>query len=269
MSDSVKVVCGRTGSEVTDEWRTVRFCAGFDAAPIVLTSIETFNGPNTAGTRLNNVSSEGFDVKIEEEQSQDSETTHIGEVVGFIALASGVVEDAVGNVIGEAGTVTVNQADEAQWHTVSLSKSYCNPIVIMQIMTFNGSDPCHTRVRSVTGNSFEFQIEEWDYLDQTHTSEEIGYLVIEARRHQLLFGKIIEAGTIGLDHEWKTVDLGLAFSSSPVVVSRCQSRAGGQAVVTRERNVTTSSFDVRLQEEEANDGVHATEVLGYLAIEQR
>ena len=53
------------------------------------------------------------------------------------------------------------------------------------------------------------------------------------------------------------------------MLSRCQTVAGGQAVVTRERNVSTSSFDVRLQEEEANDGWHATEVVGYVAVEQR
>jgi hypothetical protein len=269
VSTSTKMVCGRTANEVTDSWYNAKFCAGLDMSPIVLTSIETFNGWNTAGTRLRNVTASGFEVKIEEEQSRDSETTHVAEAVGYIALVPGIIEDAVGNKIGEAGTLTVSQADGAQWHTVDLHKGYCNPVVVMQIMTFNGGNPCHTRVRNVTGNSFQFQIEEWDYLDQGHTGEQVGYLVIEARRHLLLFGKVVEAGMMDLNHAWATADLGLAFSSTPVVVSRCQTYAGGQAVVTRERNVTTSSFEVRLQEEEANDDVHVTEAVGYLAIEQR
>ena len=142
-------------------------------------------------------------------------------------------------------------------------------IVVMQIMTFNGNQPCHVRVRNVLGKTFQFQIEEWDYLDQSHVVEQIGYLVIEGRRHQLPFGKVVEAGKLDLDHEWARVELGLPFSSSPVALSRCQTRAGGQAVVTRERDVSATGFEVRLQEEEANDDVHVTEVVGYLAIEQR
>jgi subtilisin family serine protease len=266
---SAQLVCGRPSNVVTDVWRTVKFCSGFDVPPIVLTSIETFDGPDTAGTRLRNVTTEGFEVRIEEEQSRDQETWHTTEVVGFAALSPGIVEDAIGNAVGEAGVVSVSQSDGSQWHNLSLHHTYCNPVVLMQIMTFNGTQPCHIRLRNVLGNSFQFQIEEWDYLDQSHVNEQVGYLVIEGRRHQLPFGKVIEAGKIDLNHEWATVELGLAFSANPVTLSQCQTISGSQAVVTRERNVSISSFDVRLQEEEANDGVHLTEVVGYLAIEQR
>jgi hypothetical protein len=45
-----------------------------------------------------------------------------------------------------------------------------------------------------------------------------------------------------------------------------QTYHGSQAVVTRERNISESGFEVRLQEEEANDGVHANETIGYVAL---
>jgi len=266
---SAKLLCGRTANEVTHDWYSVNFCTGFDAPPIVLTSIETFDGPDTAGTRVKDVTPKGFSVRIEEERSANQEIAHNSEVVSFIAINAGLVEDHLGNVIGEAGVVNVSQSDGSQWHSLSLQETFLNPVVIMQVMSYHGNQPCHIRLRNITGDSLEFQIEEWDYLDQSHVSESIGYLVIEGRRHQLPFGKLIEAGKNEVNHVWTTVDLGLPFSASPVMLSRCQTIAGGQAVVTRERNVSTSSFDVRLQEEEANDGWHATEVVGYVAIEQR
>jgi len=36
----------------------------------------------------------------------------------------------------------------------------------MQIATYNGGDPSHTRIKDVTSNGFQFKIEEWKYLDK-------------------------------------------------------------------------------------------------------
>ncbi len=41
----------------------------------------------------------------------------------------------------------------------------------------------------------------------------------------------------------------------------------GSAVVTRQQNASTTGFEVKVQEEEANDGAHASETIGYIAIE--
>ena len=119
----------------------------------------------------------------------------------------------------------------------------------MQIMTFKGDKPAHTRLRNIGSTSFEFQIEEWDYEDQEHTDETIGYLVMEQRMHQMDDGTIIEVGTVQTDHNWATVSFGPNFSSAPVTLSHCQTRLGGDAVVTREKNVTDKEFEVRLQEQ--------------------
>ena len=53
---------------------------------------------------------------------------------------------------------------------------------------------------------------------------------------------------------------------SAMVLSQVQTYIDSAAVVTRQRNVATDGFSVKLQEEQAADGTHATETVGYLAI---
>jgi hypothetical protein len=79
---------------------------------------------------------------------------------------------------------------------------------------------------------------------------------------------VIGAGTVETNHDWTTVSVGALFTASPVTLSHCQTYNGSQAVVTRERNVSELSFEVRLQEEEANDGRHANETIGYVAVRE-
>jgi hypothetical protein len=258
---------GQTENTVTHKWHNVSFENEFSSQPLLLAAIETFHGPNTAGIRIQDLTKEEFSVRIEEEQSADREMSHTSEKVGYLGIEEGNLYDEVGNLIGEAGKLSVNQETGEQWRTVNLNNSYCNPVVIMQLMTYNGNNPAHTRIRNINDNSFEFQIEEWDYLDQFHLTEDIGYLVIEGRRHRMADGAVLEAGKIETDHNWVPVQFGSAFASSPVVLSHCQTYNGNQAVVTRNRNISGSGFDIRLQEEEANDGIHLKEIIGYVALE--
>lgn len=258
---------GQTSNSVTDAWYSVTFASGFSSQPVVLASIQTFDGHDTAGIRIREVSNAGFSMKLEEEQSADEEVAHTTEVVGYFGIEGGNLRDGLGTLIGEAGKVTVNQQDGEQWHTVNLRNTYSNPVVVMQLMTFNGHQPAHTRLRNVGRSSFEYQIEEWDYLDQFHVAETIGYLVIEGRRHRMADGAVIEAGKIETNHDWATVSFGSIFLSSPVTLSHCQTYNGHQAVVTREQNVSVSGFEVRLQEEEGNDGMHLNEIIGYVAVQ--
>ena len=55
--------------------------------------------------------------------------------------------------------------------------------------------------------------------------------------------------------------------AAPVVLSQSQTINDAMSIVTRQRNVMASGFDVRVQEEQAQDGVHAEETIGYIAIQ--
>lgn len=164
------------------------------------------------------------------------------------------------------GTATRSQADAATFYSQNISGAPSNPVVLMGPPSFNGAQASVVRVRNVTNQSFQYQVDEWDYLDGGHTTESIGWLAL-GRGNQNIGSLPAQAGAVSVDHDWTTVNLSQSFSSAPVVLAQIATRNGSQAATTRIRNVTTSSFQVRVQEEEGNDGTHAVETVHFLAIQ--
>jgi uncharacterized protein YkwD len=171
-----------------------------------------------------------------------------------------------GQPIGETGRVNVAQTSSTQWHRVNLSRTYVNPVVVMGPVSYVGFDPALVRVRNITTTSFEWQIDEWDYLDGAHAAvESVGYLVVEAGTHTLAGGHTLVAGSVATDHQFRSISLA-GFNTAPAILTTVTSAVGGSAVTTRIRNATANGFEVRLQEEERNDDRHAVETIGYVAI---
>jgi hypothetical protein len=171
------------------------------------------------------------------------------------------------SLVAEVGKITAAQASKSTWQSVALNNSYVNPVVLMQPLSYNGGHPSTIRIRNVSASGFEFQIDEWDYLDGAHTTETMSYVVVEAGVHRLPNGGLLQAGTLTMDHNFQSLSFAQAFASTPVIVTQVQSYNGGSAVVTRQRAASVNGFDVKVQEEEANDGIHAVETVGYLAVE--
>jgi hypothetical protein len=174
---------------------------------------------------------------------------------------------ASGSLNGEVGKVTVNQSSGAQWHTVNLTNTYSNPVVIFQPPSYNGGHPSTIRLRNVLSSSFEFQIDEWDYLDGGHTTETMSYIVMDAGVFELHDGTRVEVSTLQVDQSFTPVTFSQTFPLTPMVLSQSQTVNDPTAIITRQRNVSLSGFEVRLQEQEANDQAHAFETVGYIAIE--
>jgi hypothetical protein len=255
---------GRTPNAVTNTWYKVIFNNNFSQTPVVVAGIETFNSSDTSGIRMKQLGRKGFEVKIEEDHPG---TVHPMEVVSYFALPSGLVLNKTQATVGEAGRVTAYQKNGSQWHTVKLTQTFTEPVVFMQINTFHGRQSAHIRLKNITANSFQFQIEEWDYLDQKHLLEDVSYIVFEKGKHQLTDGRRIEVGKIQATHNWVTANLTTGFLTPPAVISICQTANDSPAVITRQRNIVTGHFEVKLQEEKGGDGIHATESVGYLAAE--
>jgi len=55
---------------------------------MVLADMQTTNGTDTSALRMQQVTATSFQVKVEEEQSKDSEISHGTETVGYIAISS-------------------------------------------------------------------------------------------------------------------------------------------------------------------------------------
>jgi len=251
--------------DATDHWTTVNLTAIPTRNPVLLASVQTFNGPNTVGVRLKRTGDGSFSLFLEEEESKDNETAHTLEEVGLFATSEGSITDVGGHVIGEAGIAHVSQPRRDDWHRMRTARTYHSPVVLAQIMSHNGTNPCHVRVRNVDSDSFEYRLEEWQYLDGTHLEEEVGYVVLEAGTHEIDTATFIEVGTVEADHDFANARFSSSFQEGPVVVAQSQTFNGTHEIVTRLRNVAAGGAEIRVQEEEGRDGTHTDETVGYLS----
>ena len=161
----------------------------------------------------------------------------------------------------ETGEVTVNH----NWRRVYFTKSFTNPVVVANAPSLNDGQPAVARIRNIDASGFDIRIQEWDYLDDVHASETVGYLVMESGRHTLPDGTQVEAGHFDVRTSFKTVSFQQPFSTIPVVLAAVASVNESDAVTPRLRYINTSNFQVQLQEQEANKQSHAMEAVNYIA----
>ena len=255
----------------------IHFPDSGSAAPIMLAAMQTNADSDTANLRVTNLTADGADVWIDEEQSRDRERHHVHEVVGGLVLNSGAILATASregsdhdqpasdneNAVGEAGWV-LNLNHE--WQTIQLQHTYENPAIAFGPLSFNGSHESTVRIRNVTATSFDVRIQEWNFLDEWHTREEAGFMVIESGVHTLADGTVIAAGVNqNADSSWQDILFGHEFDSTPVVISQTTTLSEHAPVVTRQRDITPVGFRMMLQEEEAN-GEHGAEDTSWIAI---
>ncbi|HEY49204.1 MAG TPA: oligosaccharyl transferase, archaeosortase A system-associated [Dehalococcoidia bacterium] len=167
----------------------------------------------------------------------------------------------------EVGKLSLNR----NWQTIHLTESFTAPVVLAKPLSYNGVEPAVVRIRNVTAESFDIRLQEWDYLDGFHSTEEVSWLAIEKGHWILPNGAGVEAGdsTINLTGvpSFADIDFSPAFSSRPVVISSVTTCNDAEAVVTRNGNVTAAGFYAAMQEQEANVQEHPQETLSYVAWE--
>ncbi len=256
-----------TGQNITHDWASVSLINAMAEPPAVLTSMQTTAGGNTAAVRMQDLQAASFQVKVEEETSSDPETNHVAEDIGYFAAGPGPLFNGSGVIIGEVGKLRLGQPSRNQWEIITLTRQYIDPVVIAQVNSFDGHQPCHIRLRGVDIGSFELRIEEWTNQDGAHVHEDISYLVLEKGTHRLRNGTLVQAGTQDVDHTWATVGIS-GFTDVPVLLTQCQTFNGSDPVVTRNQDITPADFAVKLQEQESlNAGGHVPETIGFVALQ--
>lgn len=178
----------------------------------------------------------------------------------------------ISSQIGETGSLTWRQANSSTWLSQSFDQSYTNPVVVVGATSTNGGHAGNVRVRNVTSDGFEYQFDEWDYLDGAHTTETASWMVVEEGIHTLEDGRVIEAGTTVANQGWQNQSLN-AFTETPVIftqVSSANDLVGNDtvAVTTQVYGVNSTGFNFRLREQESNNQAHADETLSYIALGQ-
>lgn len=179
--------------------------------------------------------------------------------------------------IGQAGRITQSSPVANQPITVNLAEALTNPVFALSATNTDG-EPFVLRITDQTldtngdTTAFTFIIEEWEYLDGAHgTPETVNWLAIEEGIHTLADGRIIEAGTSSISSTTRNtggnVSFGAEFTNRPVVLTSVMSENDTTTVDSDPSNITKDGFDLTLQEEEEQDGAHAAETIGWIAIQ--
>ena len=267
---------GLTPTTVTDQWTDVSFSQFYSSAPAFLSSMNTYAGQDNGAIRYTNLSDSSVQLKVDEDTTFDTEVTHSGESVAFLAIGGQGTLMASRPLIdiGEVGQID-DLTNEPR--TVLLNGDYENPVVFAQSGSGNGGQPISVRVRNVQSNQFEIYLAEPSNEDGTHGAEMVSYLVLEAGVHRLHDDTVLEVGTLNtsatvgknLANVWETVNFSNTFSDDPVVLSQIQTVAAGGAryLNTRYQSVSPSSVVLALEPEEAATDQHDAETVGYLAID--
>jgi PKD repeat protein len=98
----------------------------------------------------------------------------------------------------------------------------------------------------------------------THTATKTGYITVTPLDSTTEF---FEFGEVQADSTWHTVTFRQPFVD-PIVVARPPSNRDLAPALVRMRNVTSTGFEIRIQEWDYLDSVHGQETVGYLVVEQ-
>ena len=260
---SVDFSNSRPGS---DPFVPVLFAATFSAQPVVVSVVGSANGSDAVVTRHRNVSTNGFEAIMQEQQSRGG---HGVETIYWVAwepgtgdalapLKSGPLAFEVDSVSGVThGFRLINF--QSPWNLA--------PCFLADMQTFNGVDTANLRYRNLTAGSVQVQIDEEQSADQEtghNAAETVGYLAFDCSPAS---APLPEFGKLTVTHDWQTVPTVGSFSD-PIVVAKPASLNGIDPTTVRLRNVTASSFEIRLQEWNYLNGTHGAETVSYLVVER-
>ncbi|WP_266081641.1 hypothetical protein [Haladaptatus caseinilyticus] len=252
----------RTAEIVSDSWTQIEFEQRY-TNPKFVAGLQTFNGLDTANIRYRNLTSTSVEIKVEELQSKDSETAHIKEEVGYAVFGDPLLVSTISSN---------NQRARSQWQRAN-SVVQPDGVAIAKPLSYSGNHPSHIRMRNVSEGSLEYKIEEWRYLDGSHISETFHILSMGQVEGEMRLDDgtryRTKGGEVPVNDEFRTIPLNNVFESeTPVVFAQAQTYNGADPIVTRMRNVSSESFDIRVQEEEAQSGHPNNESIGYIALQQ-
>jgi hypothetical protein len=165
----------------------------------------------------------------------------------------------------EANEIFVNQ----NWKHVTYQKTYANPVVVVGSHSLNDDAPAVVRIQNVTKNGFDICIQEWDYLDDMHAFERVGYVAMEAGTHLLPGGTQVKAGTVNTNTKgaFEGHSFDTPFNSTPVVIANATTFNDADAITIRMRYIDHQGFQFMCQEQQLNSPTHASETVSFIAWE--
>ncbi|KAA9009765.1 hypothetical protein [Histidinibacterium aquaticum] len=157
-------------------FKTVQFDAAFDGTPVILSQVQTSNGPDFVTTRQRDADATGFELTMQEEEALN-DGGHTAERLGWVAIEAG--SGRSGNISwlsGRGSGVTHSGG------SVGLGARVDGGVnVIAALSSFAGGNTAWARGRGSTDTAFEIFVEEDESQDDEteHASETVDFFVFD------------------------------------------------------------------------------------------
>jgi hypothetical protein len=152
------------------------FLQAFRTPPVVVLAVTTRNEADTVTTRLRNVTREGFEYRLQEQESNSY--SHARETVSYIAweVSTGVLNGRRYEVNRTGQSVT-----DRYWSIVFRNSFSRPPALIADMLSANDLDPASLVYRNKTAAAVRVRILEERSLssNMTHAAERVGYILLE------------------------------------------------------------------------------------------
>jgi hypothetical protein len=181
LEDGTRVEADQFETNILSYFETATFKNTFHSIPVVIGNVSTFNGNDAVTTRVRNVNTQGFELRMQEQETNSF--WHTSETVSYIAWepSSGTLEGL---------SFEVNKTDnivQDHFHNILFSQTFINiPSFLADIQTFNGNDAANLRWENKGPSGVDVKItEEQSADDETyHGTEVVGYIVFSvASKH--------------------------------------------------------------------------------------
>ncbi len=168
---------GCNPAETMTNFETQSFSSSFSSTPAVISSVMTFNGPETVATRVWDINNSSFKLALQEEGDPVT-LTHATETVSYIAFEKGSLIDVTNEWMLEVGSLTGVTQSTAN---ISFSSTFdATPAFLAAMQTKNENDTAVLRLDTLSNSSATLHVEEEKSCDNdvTHTAEGVGYVAL-------------------------------------------------------------------------------------------
>lgn len=175
LENGKRVEAGVFQTDLKDYLETKAFKEAFPVIPVVSTSIVTVNGGDTVVSRIDAVTENGFDYRLQEQEANTP--SHTYEDVAYIALEpfSGMVGDYVFE-IGVSGD-EVND----QWQQFVFSQGFDRPpVLLVDMQSYHGADTANLRIAELAATGVQIKVAEEQSFDSeiVHAFESVGLVAV-------------------------------------------------------------------------------------------
>ncbi len=243
-------------------WTGVPFNQSF-VNPVVVAKTMSSNGWQPGVIRVRNVTSQGFEIRIQEWDYLDG--PHAQEAVSYMVMEAGHFQLPDGTNV-EAGRFETNKGAEVHFQ----QRFGTTPVVTSSVTTENGPQAVTGRLFNIDAQGFSYHLQEQEASNQDHALETASYIAWEPSTGEVngLSYEVGRTENVVTDLP-EYIGFGVPFNSSPACLADMQTKDGGDTATVRSLHKDEEGIALSISEEASLDTEtsHTTEVVGFMAFE--